>query len=104
VNLICDNGYLHWLSSICPYEGHIHANLEGYFSLNLKSVHKDVECTFEILKKRWKILKNGLLDWDICICEKFFVMCCCLHNFLLDLRVWNNVQAGHGCPIGNDGL
>ncbi len=53
VYLICDNRYLQRPLSICPYKGHKCATLEGYFSLNLKSVHKDVECTFGILKKRW---------------------------------------------------
>ncbi len=68
--------------------------LEGYFSLNLKSVCKDVECTFGILKKRWKILNNGLLYQDICSCKKIFVTCCCIHNFLLDLMVRNNIRVG----------
>jgi hypothetical protein len=53
VHLICNNGYLHWPSSICPYEGHKCSTLEGYFSSNLESMRKDVECTFGILKKRW---------------------------------------------------
>ena len=46
--LICDNGYLRWPQSICPYEGANKATLEGYFSTNLESVRKDVECTFGI--------------------------------------------------------
>ena len=69
--LICDNGYLGWLQSICPYMAPTVASLEGYFSSNLKSVRKDVECTFGILKRRWKILNNGLLYRDIKICENF---------------------------------
>jgi hypothetical protein len=104
VHLICNNGYLHWPSSICPYKGHKCATLEGYFSSNLESMRKDVECTFGILKKRWKILNNGLLFWDICVCENYFVTCCCLHNFRLDLMVQTNLQVGHGYPIGDDGL
>ena len=68
--LICDNGYLRWPASICPYEGATNSTLEGYFSTNLESVHKDVECTFGILKKRWKILHNGVMYWDISVCEK----------------------------------
>jgi hypothetical protein len=104
VYLICNNGYLHWPSSIRPYKGHKCATLEGYFSSNLESVHKDVECTFGILKKRWKILNNGLLFRDICICENIFVTCCCLHYFLLDLMVQTNIRVGRGYPIGDDGL
>jgi hypothetical protein len=68
--LICDNGYLRWPTSICPYEGAAKSTLEGYFSTNLESVRKDVECTFGILKKRWKILNHGLLHRDISVCKK----------------------------------
>ncbi len=78
--------------------------MEGYFSSNLESVRKDVECTFGILKKRWRVLNNGLMYRDIKVCEKIFVICCCLHNFLLDIMVRHNVRVGHGYPIGDDGL
>ena len=37
-------------------------------------------------------------------CEKTFIGCCVLHNFLLDQMVRNNVRVGHGYPIGDDGL
>ena len=74
------------------------------FSSNLESVRKDVECTFGILKKRWKVLNNGLLFHDIKTCQKIFITCCCLHNFLLDIMERNQVRAGVGSPIGNDGL
>ncbi len=104
--LICDNGYLHWPPSICLYEDAAKSTLEGYFSTNLESVRKDVECTFGILKKRWTVLNNGLLYLDIYVCEKIFVMCCCLHNYLLGIMVWhrNDIRVGQGYPIGDDGL
>ena len=50
--LICDNGYLRWPTSIFPYTHVDIASTEGYFSSNLESVRKDVECTFGILKKK----------------------------------------------------
>jgi hypothetical protein len=49
--LICNNGYHRWPTLICPYTNACNATLEGYFSTNLESVRKDVECTFGILKK-----------------------------------------------------
>ncbi len=58
MHLICNNGYLGWPTSIMPYTLVSKSLLEGCFSANLESVRKDVECTFEILKKRWKILNN----------------------------------------------
>jgi len=102
--LICDNGYLRWPQSMCPYLGEPSHTMEGYFSSNLESVRKDVECTFGILKKRWRVLNNGLMYRDIKVCEKIFVTCCCLHNFLLDIMVRHNVRVGRGYPIGDDGL
>ncbi len=50
------------------------------------------------------MLGNGFPYLDIKVCEKMFVICCILHNFLLDLIERNNVRVGHGYPIGDDGL
>ncbi len=86
--LICDNGYLLWPTSICPYSKANNATQQGFFSTNLESVQKDVQCTFGILKKRWKVLNHGFKHGDIVKCEQFFITCCVLHNFLLDLMVW----------------
>ena len=102
--LICDNGYLLWPTSICPYSKANNATPEGFFSTNLESVRKDVECTFGILKKRWKVLNHGFKQRDIVKCEQIFIACCVLHNFLLDLMVRNHVRAGRGYQINNDGL
>jgi len=104
MHLICDNGYLLWPTSICLYLKANNATLEGFFLANLESVRKDVECTFGILKKRWKVLNNGFKQCDIVKCEQIFIACCVLHNFLLDLMVHNHVRAGRGYPINNDGL
>ena len=98
--LICNNGYLHWATSICPYSkannAANNATLEGFFSTNLESIRKDVECTFGILKKRWKVLNHGFKHRDIVKCEQIFITCCVLRNFLLDLMVRNHVRAGCG--------
>ena len=102
MDLICDNRYLLWPTSICSYLKANNATLEGFFSTNLESVRKDVECTFGILKKRWKVLNNGFKQRDIVKCKQIFIACCVLHNFLLDLMVRNHVRAGHGYPINND--
>jgi hypothetical protein len=60
----------------------------------------------KLLKKRWKILNNGLLHWDIPVCNKIFVTCYCLHNYLLNMMVQhrNDIRVGWGYPIGDDGL
>jgi hypothetical protein len=104
--LICDNGYLRWPQSICPYMSPTVASSEGYFSSNLESVRKDVECTFGILKKRWKILNHGLLYRDIKVCEKIFVTAVCLNNMLVDdvLVNYKDARVGRGAPLMNDGM
>ena len=102
--LICDNGYLCWPTSICPYAGCENSSLEGYFSANLESIRKDVECTFGILKKRWQVLNDGLDYQDINKCERIFNACCCLNNLMLDQMGRNTVCVGCGAPIGTDGI
>jgi hypothetical protein len=83
--LICDNGYLRWPTSIAPYSHADKTSMEGYFSTNLESVRKDVECVFGIIKKRFKVLDYGFKFRSMAICEKIFYTCCCLHNEMLDM-------------------
>ncbi len=79
---------------------------EGYFSSNLESVQKDVECVFGSLKKRWKILDYGFKHRNIKTCSDIFVTCCCLHNIGLDVmeRMAMPPRVGRGMPIGTDGI
>jgi hypothetical protein len=102
--LICDNGYLRWPTTICPFTRRSNSSPEGYFSTNIESVRKDMECTFGIIKKRWRILNNGFYQRDIVKCDKIFVTCCCLNNFMLDLMERTNVRVGRGAPMGDDGI
>ncbi len=102
--LICDNGYLRWPTTICPFTRVDIGSAQGYFTTHLEGIRKDIECTFRILKKRWQILNNGFFYRQVKVCEKFFVMCCWLHNFLLDLMDRTNINLSRGAPIGNDGL
>ncbi len=103
--MICDNGYLRWPQLICPFTLDEPCHTEsGYFLSNLESVRKDVECTFGILKKRWRILNIGLAYRDIGDCEKILWACCCLHNFLLDVMERNDVRVGRGAPLLGDGI
>ncbi len=71
--LICDNGRLLWPTSICLYSKANNATLEGFFSANLESVRKDVECTFGNLKKRWKVLNHGFKQ---CLQTNIYCMLC----------------------------
>ena len=106
VYLICDGGYVKQQTSICPFESARLDTLEGYFSTNLESVRKDVECVFGILKKRWKILDHGFQYRSISTCEKIFFTCCCLHNMMLDQMSSrkNDVRVLRGNRGISDGL
>jgi len=106
VYLICDGGYLRWPILICPYKGEGVATMKGYFSANLESVRKDVECVFGILKKRWKILEYGIRFRDIKVVEKVFVVCCMLHNMMLQEMETRETtfRVGRGSPLPGDAI
>ena len=44
---------------------------------------KDVECTFGILKGRWRVLRYGIKIWRIKNTDNIWKTCCALHNWLL---------------------
>ena len=106
IYLICDGGYLRWPSLMCPYQGASKASREGYFSSNIESVRKDVECVFGILKTRWKILESGIRFRDIERVEQIFNVCCMLHNMMLSEMAdrENAPRVGRGAPIGRDAI
>lgn len=110
IYLICDNGYLRWPTLICPIKGSDKTTPEGYFSTNIESVRKDVECVFGILKKRWRILDFGIRFRRILVGEKIFVTCCMLHNMMLSVMDrdtsyrTNPDHVGTGAPNGDDGV
>ena len=55
------------------------------FSQWLESLRKDVECTFGILKRRWRILKSGIRSHGLLNYDRTWQTCCALHNMLLDV-------------------
>ncbi len=81
---ICDGGYLRWNTLICPYAGSEVIGQRGYFNTNLEGIRKNVECTFGILKKRWRILDYGLHYYDMKKCKMVFTVCCLLHCSTLE--------------------
>ena len=57
--VIVDNGYLDWSCTVPPFGVSNDIDEIGW-SKWLESMRKDVECTFRILKGRWRILKSGV--------------------------------------------
>ena len=82
--LIVDNGYLNWPTTVPPFKRTC-SRQEIRFSQWLESIRKDVECTFGILKGRFRILKSGIRLFGQEAADKIFLTCCALHNLLLDV-------------------
>ena len=87
--LICDGGYHKWRVLQCPNK---HSSDEGCirFSERLESVRKDAECTFGILKKRWRILKNHILIRKKARIDNIVFTCAILHNMLIEYDKWED--------------
>ena len=81
--LITDNGYLHIPSNIPPFTDS-NSLRELRWSQWLESFRKDVECTFGILKGRFRILKTGIRVRGLDKVDNIFLTCCALHNMLLE--------------------
>ena len=79
--LLVDNGYLKWATTIPLCKNTIFYE-ETRWSEWLESMRKDVECTFGILKGRWRILKAGVRLHGVDSCDKIwklfvrFIICC----------------------------
>ena len=80
---ISDNGYQPWSIFIPPFKRSDTVE-ELEWSKWLESVRKDVECTFGILKGRWRILKAGCRLHGAVAMDRVFLTCCSLHNLLLE--------------------
>jgi hypothetical protein len=48
-------------------------------------MRKDVECTFGILRGRWRILKTGVRLHGVEKVDQVWFTCCALHNWLLEI-------------------
>ena len=84
VYVIVDNGYLDWSCTVPPF-GVTNDVDEIRWSRWVESMRKDVECTFGILKGRWRILKAGIRLYGVDVVDKVWLTCCALHNWLLDI-------------------
>ena len=103
--VIVDNGYLKWSVTVPPMK-HTNFRNEICFSEWIESMRKDVECTFGILKGRWRILRYGIKLWGIQNTDKVWLTCCALHNWLLEIdglaEGWENgVQSNWETEVDN---
>ena len=96
--LLCDGGYNKWKCLQCPLK--FASDMESRrWSCWLESLRKDVECTFGILKGRFRILKSGIRMQKKIMIHKTFVTCCVLHNMLLSYdgldKSWEGTNSLH---------
>jgi hypothetical protein len=78
------DGYLNWPTTVPPMKVTVD-RAEIRFSAWLESMRKDVECTFGILKGRWRILKTGIKLQGVISADEIWKTCCALHNWLLEI-------------------
>lgn len=80
--LVTDGGYHKWRVLQCPAKFSSNRALLRW-SKRVESVRKDVECTFGILKCRFRILRIPMEFKHAISIENTFKTCCMLHNRLL---------------------
>ena len=93
VYFICDGGYPKDSYLINPFGARSDMS-EVYWSEWLESVRKDVECTFGVMKSRFRILRNGMRFHKKVIVDAVMITCSILHNMLLhcdgiDMSQWD---------------
>ena len=91
--VIVDNGYLQWSVTVPPFKVS-NSESEIRWSKWLESMRKDVECTFGILKGRFRILKTGIRLHGAEVVDQIWLTCCALHNWLIDIDGLDNEWEG----------
>ena len=84
--LLCDGGYHRWPCLVFPQKtGEDGSPVRMHkWSKLVESVRKDIECTFGILKIRFKYLKHFNRSHNVSDVDNAFTTCCTLHNMLLE--------------------
>jgi hypothetical protein len=89
VYYLCDGGYHRWSCMINPIK-HTISRGDRLWSEWVESTRKDVECTFGILKSRWRFLRNGIVLQNQSSIDFAFFTCCILHNLILEFDGLDN--------------
>jgi hypothetical protein len=101
---ISDGGYHCCPCLVNPFKHQPEGTGLEVWSQNIKSVRKDIECVFGILKKGFLFLKHPIrIHIPHCI-QHAFVTCCVLHNILIDYNgyeTWDedNVKESQDCTF-----
>lgn len=99
VYAIVDNGYLDRTTLISPIK-RPGSQLQLRWSKWIESLRKDVECTFGIIKGRFRCLKSGVRLHGVGAVDDLWATVCALHNYLLESDEldgeWNSGMAWLG--------
>ena len=94
VYVFVDNGYQAWSCTVLPLSVTNKIDKTRWSRWVVESMCKDAECTFGILKDRWRILKSGVHVYGVNKVDEIWLTCCAWHNWLLDIdglsNKWNN--------------
>jgi len=77
-------GYRCWSTTIHGFTNAVPESWDAKWTQMHESLRKKVECVFDILKKRWRILQDESVCRDERVFENVFKVCCCLHNIIHD--------------------
>ena len=80
--IIVDGGYIEIPCFMNPVKRTMNGP-EILWSEMLESVRKDIECTFGVLKQRFRILRNGITLQTEAAIEALVKTCCIINNMLL---------------------
>lgn len=78
-----DGGYHKWTTLIAAVKTPL-TRSEKIYTKRQESARKKVECLFGLLKKRYRILRNGLPYQNITLCDNLLKASCILHNMLME--------------------
>ena len=80
---LCDNGCHRWACTQAP--GKVNGLLsEQRLSDWIESFRKDSECTFGVIKGRWRVSKTGVRLENPVKVDEVWLTCCALHGCLLE--------------------
>ncbi len=91
--VLCDGGYGDWRNLVSAFSCVEPFSPRANWSHRVGSVRKDSECTFGVLKARFRVLTSRMYRRKAADVENLFKVCCCLHNMIMRAR---DVRPGTG--------
>ena len=81
--VLCDGGCGDWRHLVSAFSYVEPFSPRVNWSHRVGSVRKDGECTFGVLKARFRVLTSRMYRRTAADVENLFKVCCCLHNMIM---------------------